>query len=352
MVSQKPSPLTVYDLADKAGVSIATISRAVNPEMRRKVSPNTLKRIDRLVSRFGYTPSLAAKHLSKTKYKTIGILIPHEPGILTSHYYSQMLSGAADALLATEYSLKMILLKPDQPLWNIYNFEKGEGVDGLILAYWRTFFSDEQVFTKNRIPCVIINNAEKNIPARFCAGDHFSGGMQAAEYLFKQGHRRIAVLTGRHGAPDVLERLKGFKHYLKQSRSKLDPKLIFDVEFREDKAYEVTDHILAIRPSVTAVFCINDTQAFGVLRRLRERHIACPERISVMGYDDDPRGLTSVPRLTTVRVPVYELAKEAAQDLIEMIEKKKGSHFYQTVKKPVSVIERESVGGCHAKKSN
>ena len=334
---------TIYEIAEKAGVSIATISRAVNPETQHKVAPETLRKINTLVQKCCYTPNLAARHLSKTAYKTIGVLFPHHTGILVSDYYSQILSGVADHLLTSDYRMKMILLKPEKPKWDRYDFKNGEGVDGLILTYWRTFFSDRSVFERLRIPCVVINNVEEDIRARFAAGDHFQGGWMAAEYLYSHGHRNIAVLSGVYGARDAKVRLNGFRSYLKTKGVSLDSNSIFDVNFEEEKAYEFSKKLLLTRSNLTAIFCMNDPQAFGVLKRLREMGIPCPGRISVMGYDDDHRSEHTEPPLTTIRVPVYQLAKQAAQDLIQYLQDKNSINFFKPCLLPVTLVERESV---------
>ena len=98
-------------MAKKAGVSVATISRAMNEETRKKVSQETLIKIDRLVERCKYTPSLAAKNLRKTSTKTIGVVFPYVNNIFYSSYYTNILSGVANYLIGTEYQFKLILLK-------------------------------------------------------------------------------------------------------------------------------------------------------------------------------------------------------------------------------------------------
>ncbi|MDP3920881.1 MAG: LacI family DNA-binding transcriptional regulator [Candidatus Omnitrophota bacterium] len=333
----------IRELAAKAGVSIATISRVLNPETRHKVAPQTLKKIDALVKKCHYTPNLAAQNLRKTAYQAIGVVFPHHTGILLSEYYSQIISGVADALLDTEFRLKMILMKPEKPRWDHYNIKDGEGVDGVILTYWRTIFSGGQVFNRFTIPSVIINNVEEDIKARFVAGDHFSGGRMAAKYLYDHGHRRIATLYGIPYSPDIRERFRGFKTYLEEKGITVDDDSIFKVDFDEQRAYEITDDLLARKPEFTAVFCMNDIQALGILRRLRERGVDCPGRLSVMGYDDDMRTEHSSPPLTTVQAPVYDLAKKAATDLIEQIRHKKDAGFCKPCYSPVSIVERGSV---------
>jgi LacI family transcriptional regulator len=338
-----PKTFNIKAIAAKTQVSTATISRALNAETRHKVAPETLRKIEAVLEKYPYTPDISARLMRKTVYKTLGILFPHEPGILASDYYAQILSGAADAVLGTDYTLKMILIKPGQQAdWDHYHFQQGEGIDGLVLTYWRSLFSGPEVFERLGIPCVILNNVEKNIQARFTAGDHFAGGRLAAQYLYEKGHRRIAVFGGKQGAPDAAARLAGFKSYLKEKHVPLKPEAEFDVRFEEEKAYQMTDALLDARPAYTAVFCMNDCQAFGVLRRLKELKVPCPQKLSVMGYDNERASAQTVPPLTTIQVPVYELARAAVHDLAAQL-KKKTPAFYKPAYFPVSLVERQSV---------
>lgn len=341
----------IQQIAKKTRVSIATISRALNPETQHKVAIHTVRKIEAVLDKYPYTPNRAARQLRKTVYKTIGVLFPHHAGILSSDYYSQILSGAADALLETDYNMKIILIKPGKSSRDHYDFKHGEGVDGLVITYWRSLFSQAEVFERMKIPCVIINNVEKDIQARFVAGDHFSGGKMAAEYLYSKGHRHIAVLAGKDPAPDAAARLEGFRSFLKKKNIPLKPESVFDVNFEADKAYLMTDRLLAAEPAFTAVFCLNDTQAQGVLRRLNDLSLPCPERLSVMGYDNDQSSAHSVPPLTTVKVPVYEMARMAVGNLIEQL-KKESPRFYQPAYLPVSRVDRDSVAQIKIRKGD
>jgi len=339
----KKKPLNIQERAKKAGVSVATISRAMNPETRAKLAPETLERVDALVRRHGYTPNLAARHLRKSSYRTLGLVFPHHPGILSSEYYSEILSGVADGLYESEYRLKMILLKPGAELWDRYDFRGGESIDGMILTYWRSVFSDADVFKTLKIPCVVVNNVEKNLPVHFVAADHFEGGRLAAHHLAENGHREIAVFSGPLYSPDTVVRLAGFRAGLQEAGLSLPDSRMIDVNFEEEKAYGAAAPFLKKHPEVTALFCMNDVQAHGVLRRLKELNVPCPGKISVIGYDDDRPSANSEPPLTTVRAPVYELGRLAAQDLIAHLAAPEKPAFGEARMLPVTLIERASV---------
>lgn len=336
--------LTIHDLAKRANVSVATISRCLNPETRNKVAPETLRAIDALIEQYHYTPNIAAQHMRQASHRTIGILFPHHEGIFLSEYYSYILSGISDSLLNTHYTLKMILLKATPPRWDRYDFKAGEGVDGLIVTYWRSFFSNASVIEQLKIPCVVINNVEDDVKAHYVAGDHFQGGELAAQYLYFHGHRNIAVMSGRDGAPDAYHRLKGFLSFMNLKGFPVNPELILDTGFEEEKAYHLTGQLVSIHPQITAIFCMNDILAFGVMKKLKELGIDCPGRISVMGYDNDRRAEHSNPPLTTLHAHVYEAAKRSAECLIQHLKDKdsQGPEFTRELL-PISLVERGSV---------
>lgn len=336
--------LTIYEMAKKARVSIATISRALNPETRSKVSPETLEKINVLFRKYQYTPNLAAKNLSKASFKTIGLLLPHHAGIFLEDYYSKILAGTADSLLASDYHLKMVMLKCQKNKWDKYNFKFGEGVDGLIVTHWHAFFSHPSAFEKINVPCIVISDPEPKTRVHFVSGDHLQGGRFAAEYLYSKGHRKIAIFTGPLCSVDSGLRVKGFQSFFLEKGISLDPELVLCGEFQEEKAYQITEVLVQKRRDITAIFCCNDNMAFGVLRKLAELRMACPDQISVLGYDDDQRASTTHPPLTTIRVPVYDLAKEAGNRLIRYLdEKDPKAFFYQETLMPVNLVERKSV---------
>lgn len=336
--------MTIYEMAEKAGVSIATISRAVNPETRSKVSPDTLEKIDRLIVRFGYAPNAAAKNLMQTRFKTIGILMPHHAGIFLEDYYTQILAGVSDALVDSDYHFKIVMLKCRDEKWDKYNFKFSQGIDGLVITHWHAFFSRYSIFEKINIPCTVISDPEPKMRVHFVSGDHFQGGALAAEYLYSRGHRQFAVLTGPQNSVDSTLRVRGFQSFLAGKGIALQPELIRCGEFQEEKGYEAAGELVCHKDRFTALFCCNDNMALGALRKFSEHGISCPDEISVMGYDDDKRAAASHPPLTSVRVPIYELAKKAADHLIHYLkEKNKKDFFYRETLLPVCLVERKSV---------
>ena len=310
----------IKEIAEKAGVSMSTVSRAVNPATRDKVATSTLKKIEELVVEHGYMPNEAARSLRKTKTKTIGILFPAFKGLFHNSIFTDVLAGVSDYVIDTDYKFKAILLKESKLDWAHCDFKFGERVDGLIVTQWSYLFSGELNIEMN-LPAVFINDYQPNINAYFVCSDGFIGGYKVGEYLYSLGHREFGVVTGADWSSDTVVRLDGFKSFLENKKMKLSPESIVDGNYHEEKAYAVVDELLDKNPALTAIFCCNDEMAFGVIRRLKELGKSCPQDISVVGYDNLVRSLLFDPPLTTVGDPIYAMAAHGAKVLIEYLEK-------------------------------
>ena len=338
--------LDIKEIAKKAGVSVATISRAMDPETRKKVALSTLKKIDTLIRKYSYVPNIAARNLRKSSTKVIGVIFPYVPNIFFTAYFTHILAGVSNFLFDTDYRFKLLLLRDDKAKWSRYNFKRGEGVDGLIVTQWFRFFSKKFISEEMGIPYVVINDFDKNLKARFVCGDHFNGGEIVAEYLYSFGHRRFAVITGPSWSMDSKQRVEGFSSYLNRKGVSLESDLILTGDYDDyRKTYQRVDELLQKRTKITAIFCCNDYIAFAAIRRLQELGISCPAEISVIGYDNESESPSFSPPLTTIHVPVYDLAKEAARCLVDYLKppifSKKS--FIGRTWIPVHIVERGSV---------
>ncbi|MEI8010917.1 MAG: LacI family DNA-binding transcriptional regulator [Candidatus Omnitrophota bacterium] len=335
--------ITIFEIAKKAGVSIATISRAMNPHTRGMVAPDTLKRINNLLTKYTYTPNLAARNLRQASTRTIGVVVPFYRDIFYNSYYMHILSGVSNTLEGSGYQFKLLALDQGQ-LWDHYDFRSGEQVDGLIVSLWFRFFSGKEVLEKIKVPTVVIDDFEKDVKAMFIGGDHVSGGRMAAEHLYTRGHRRVAVITGPDWSRDCRQRVDGFRSYWAAQGLSLDQDQVIAADFLHHKAKASFDQIIKKDPEVTAIFCCTDIMAGGVLERCQELNMACPRDISVVGYDDDMKIISRFPYLSSVHVPVYEMAQKAASGILEHLKSKRNKKFFNgTEFLPVRLVERQSV---------
>ena len=191
---------------------------------------------------------------------------------------------------------------------------------------------------------MIIGDPEKEVHAHFVSADQLTGGRLAGEYLWAKGHREMAAMTGGPYSIDSHLRLAGFQKALREKGVELDTGSILCGEFQEDKAAAAFEGFLKKKRKFSAVFCLNDTMAYGVIKKLREFGLRCPDDISVMGFDDNQNAAIFKPPLTTIRIPLYGVAKEGTRKLIRFLEGKARNDFFgrQTLL-PVEVIPRQSV---------
>ena len=337
--------LSIKDMAKKIGVSVATVSRALNPETRSKVAPATLERVDRLVAKYGYMPNQAARNLRKASTKTIGVIFPYVENIFYSSYYTHILAGVANALLDTEYQFKMLLLKDEKDKWDRYNFSTAESVDGLIVTQWFRFFSDKEVLSSMNIPTVVINDFEEGVRAQFVCCDNIQGGEAAADFLYSQGHRKIGLITGPAWSRDSRQRQQGFQGALKRVGHAIGSQAVQQGDYDDPNVTrQALEKLLKYDPEISAIFCCNDNIAFMVIDELKQKNISCPEQISVVGFDDDFRALHFNPPLTTIQMPVYGLAKESVRLLLDHLRSgNPSSSFMGNVLLKPQIIERQSV---------
>lgn len=344
--------MTVYKLAKKAGVSIATISRAMNPSTEHLVAPDTLKKVRRLAESTGYSPNFAARSLGASSFKTLGVLLPHFSGIFFSDYYAKVLSGISDAVIGSGYVFKLIMVS-DGGKWAGKDFRSAEGVDGLVVTHWPNFFSRATELENLGLPAVVINDPEPDVRAYFVSADNYGGGKLAAEHLLALGHREFALVTGPEWSSDSRLREKGFCDAAK--RADIPPARIHRVcaGFQEAEGEARTAEFLKTKESsrVTAFFCLNDLMAFGAMRALSKARLRCPDDVSVVGYDDDRLAAISLPALTTVGMPLYDMSREAALLLLSYLKNSAHGNWKGIQLHPSKLIERFSTSRARPRKA-
>jgi LacI family transcriptional regulator len=321
---------TIVDVAKRARVSIATVSRVLNGVHVREESR---ERVQKALQRLGYRHNKIAHGLVTGKSGVIGVIVP---GIV-GHLYGQMARGIEEVVMAK--GLHMVIVT------NTRNAEEEKEnlklllerqVDGVIII--GSYLHDKDLLAlKVNVPIVFI---QRELPPpesqhSSITIDNFSGMDVALQYLLGAGHRRIAHITGLRR--DGLERQQLFQETMK--RRGLCDELIFKGDFTEEKGLGLAGEVLE-REGITAVFCSNDRSALGLYRSLHSKGVRIPEDISVIGFDDEPWTAYLEPPLTTLRQPAREVGRLAAkQALAEFSREAKAKHHVV----PVEFIERASV---------
>jgi LacI family transcriptional regulator len=315
-MANRSGRVTIRDVAARAGVSIATVSRVLNG--RHDVSPKTREAVLEVVRLYGFTTSRSARDLSAGRTGIVGITLPPAYADYAS---SSVLSGAAEALC--EQDTRILLCPPlnahDQKATLFDQLMRG-ATDGAILISASN--EDVRTLAGHNFPFVVVDPREEppgGIPVVTAA--HLSGAKAATEHLLALGHRRIAAITGPPASVASDELLSGFRAALAAAGVRPDPKLEVAGELEIEGGFVAALTLLDRAQPPSAVFAFNDDLAFGVVRAARTHDLRVPEDLSVVGFDDQEYARLVTPALTTVRQPFQEMGRMAVSLLTRLLER-------------------------------
>ncbi|MFQ7473213.1 MAG: LacI family DNA-binding transcriptional regulator [Anaerovoracaceae bacterium] len=308
--------MNIKEVAEKAGVSITTVSRVLNnPDM---VSEITKKKILSVMDELNYTPNWFARNLQNTRTNVIGMLIPDtlDP--------SNMNITKGVEKIARQKNNNIILCNTEYD----YNTEKDyiktlteRKIDGLILTSTTINKEDIQKLKAQKIPFVLIGKTESASKENMVHTNYDTATEEAVEYLIGMGRKNIAIILSEYPETENNEKLSGFKNALKKHKLKLDTKKIIVSENTIEGGYVATSKLLEGNEIPDAVFICTDTMAFGAIERIKKEGLT-PEQIAIIGFDDLKVGAVMEPKLTTVTKPSYRIGLTAARLLFDLIEDK------------------------------
>lgn len=318
---------TIKDLAKAAGVSITTVSRALNGYS--DVSEKTRRRIKKLAEEMGYRPNAQAQSLVLKKTNTIGVIMSEiKRSNAKDAIAFEVLCGINDRASELDYDILLFSTNPKKQSKKSYSdLCKERNVDGAILQGLRT--NDpylKEVVEQSQFPCVLIDIPVEGEWVGHVTTDNVNGTRQAIQHLVQLGHRKIALINGYDEATVSKDRRSGYILALQEAGLEFDSSIVYDGRFSEEGGSIAMSHILEHHPDVTAVFCASDLMALGALQALEARGLKAPDAMSVVGFDNITIAEYCSPSLTTVSQDRYELGYQAAQLLIEMLEGRKVSH--------------------------
>ncbi len=308
---QPRARVTIRDVAERAGVSVATVSKVIN--QRYGVAADTMARVQAVISELGYEASLVAQSLRNHRTNVIGILVADlEP------FSTELLKGAADAIRGSGFEL--VVYSAGGRAGDMVGWEKrylsrlsGTLVDGAVLV------TPTVVDLQYGAPVVAVDPHTGSSDFPTVDADSLTGARLATEYLLGLGHRRIALLAGRSDLQSAKLREEGYREALAAARVPFDDALVrvggYDPELSAVAARELLGS--ARRP--TAVFAANDVSAIATIEVARELGLRVPEDVSVVGFDNIPESALCTPPLTTVNQPIRTMGERAVELLIRLI---------------------------------
>jgi LacI family gluconate utilization system Gnt-I transcriptional repressor len=331
----KPGKVRLAEVAKLAGVSQITASRFFRtPEA---VSIGKRVRVESAARELGYVPNLAARALASQRTEVIGVLIPS----LTNNVFSDVLRGIYDAIDGSRYSIQLANTRysvlQEEKLLRLFLAQKPAGL--IVTGIDQT---GESRLIMEAVDCPVVQIMELGAnPVDMMIGfSHYQAGCAAISHLVAGGYQRVGFIGARMD-PRVQRRFEGYQATLK-SAGLLDPRLVVTTSLPSSVTIggALLADLLARAPDVEAVFCANDDIALGVLFECQRRHIAVPEQIAIVGFNDLEFMASSVPSLTSVRTNRYEMGRDAAGMVIETLEGNRPAE--PVVDLGFTVMERQS----------
>ncbi|MBS2968468.1 LacI family DNA-binding transcriptional regulator [Metabacillus sp. KIGAM252] len=313
---------TIKDIAKAAGVSVTTVSRALNGYS--DVNERTRKKIIEISKELNYSPNILARGLVMNKSKTIGLLVSgFNKESIKDNFTFEVLSGINQYAAETDYDLVLFNTNSTKQREKTYaQLCRERRVDGVIVQGIKTDDPYLQEVVESNIPCVLIDIPVQTENVGFVTTDNIAGAKSAVSYLIELGHKNIAMVNGHDLAFVSQERLEGYKRALSEAAGlSFREELVVNGSFEEGKSEAVTFKLLNAFPEVTAIFCASDLMALGSIKAAGKSGRRVPENLSIIGYDDILLSSYVSPRLTTIAQNKQKLGFHAAQQLIEMLEK-------------------------------
>ena len=306
----------IVDVALKANVSIATVSRVVS-NSSHKVNAITRKRVLDAVEALDYRPNALAKGLLMKKTMTVGIIIPD----ISNPYYAEIVRGVQD--MADQYGYAVILLNTDRIQERITKhiyFLREKSADGIIFSggaiHGEKVLSSLEGFRER-----VVVIGRHRVESSAVMIDNAGGATKAIQHLVELGHERIGYIGGPDKSASAKDRLTGYRSALAHHGYPVDKNLIGKGDFTPSSGYLSAKELIA-REQPTAIFAANDQMAFGSIHAANELGLRVPDDLSVVGFDNIPFGSYFEPPLTTVEVPMYQIGAAAMEMLFNLISRK------------------------------
>lgn len=332
--------ITIRDVAERAGVSIATVSNVIN--QTKKVSPDTASKVQEALKELNYVPNSMAKSLKTNTYNSIGVIAEevssfNTPPIIDAicayfdlHGYTVTLCNLR-TYSHSEYDTALLrsslnLLEASRARGIIY-----VGANSGNISHIRRLIQSPVVFAY----------CTADPDDHTVTYDNFSAAKMAARHLISHGHKRIGIITGSLNQEFVHQRIMGFRSAMVDAELPLPPSFITAGDWSYDLVYEQACRLLSMPDRPTAIFAMNDPMACAVIAAARRLKINVPEELSVIGFDDRSCSEYSFPSITTLHIPLYDIGELAAKSLLHMLS---GEDVAPDQQLPCKLIERNSVG--------
>lgn len=310
---------TIYDVATRAGVSAATVSRVLNGS--GTVAPELVRRVRDAVKDLDYRPNGVARNLRRRATRVWGLIISD----IGNPFFTALVRGVEDAAHEAGYSL--VLCNSDEILAKERSYIQvavDEQMAGVILTPSSEADSDLTPLLERNIPVVAVDRRLHRHDVDTVVGDNVRGARLATEHLLDSGCRRIACITGPTKTTTAQERLAGYRQALAAAGIPQEDELVTVENFKEDGGYAGATRLLDLKNPPDGLFVANNLMTVGALGALVDRGVEVPRDLLIVGFDDIPWAKLTRPRLTTVDQPTYQMGMDAGRLLADRLRGNKG----------------------------
>jgi LacI family transcriptional regulator/LacI family repressor for deo operon, udp, cdd, tsx, nupC, and nupG len=307
---------SLHDVAKKAEVSIATVSRVINNYPN--VNHETRKKVEHAIKELNYSPNRVAKRLrnKNSSSNLLGVLIPD----IQNPFYVEVLRGIEDVAYENKYALVMCNFAQDEEKAKLYmDIFLQESIDGLIAAPANEYDQNVIKLVKSGLPIVCVDRGLKGTDVDIVLVENRNGAFMAVDYLAKKGYKRIAYISGLPQIPSSRQREQGYKEALAENKIEFKEELLRYGDSRHESGVKLCEELLGLKNPPDALFTGNNLITLGALETIHKKGLNIPKDIAIVGFDDMYWSISLNPPLTAVRQPAYEIGRRAAEQLIARI---------------------------------
>lgn len=304
---------TIYDVAKRAGVSPATVSRVLNGH---RVDRALVDRVNQATAELGFRFNAVARNLRRSRTTLWAVIISD----IGNPFFTSLVRGVEDAAQAAGYSV--VLCNSDENLKkeaDYFSVAASEQMAGVIISPASERSSDVSVLLEAKMPVVTIDRSIRSAQLDSVHVDNAHGAAEATAHLLESGYQRVACITGPRRATTASQRLKGYERAHRAAGTAVDPQLVRHADFRQQGGYDAMSALLALPIPPDAVFVANNLMTVGALTCLADNGIDIPTGMGIVGFDDVPWAQLIRPSLSVVQQPSYEVGQTAGHLLIQRI---------------------------------
>jgi DNA-binding LacI/PurR family transcriptional regulator len=307
--------ITIRQIAEKLNISIAAVSRALDgyPD----ISAETRQRVLETAREMGYAPNRAARQLRRQKTDSIGFILPSGSPGFSEAFFTEFLIGMGDE--APRHHLDLLVStagsSPEREKDLYRDWVRSQKVDGFVLNRIRLNDWRVRYLAENKIPFVALEHSLDGVEYPHIEVDTIAGMAALMKHLFQQGFRQIAFIGGPEDLKMQVERLSGYRQGLADCGLSFDPELVFDGDLSAEAGYQAARRLRWLPNPPDALVCVNDETAFGALHALHDLGLEIGREVAVAGFDGVAASAHTSPALTTLDIPIPEIA----QTLVRML---------------------------------